>query len=51
MNINPLDILLVVFLLITLYIGYKNGAIIEFKKTVSLESKGPMKILPGLIFS
>ena len=36
MNINPLDILLVVFLLITLYIGYKNGAIIEFKKTVSL---------------
>ena len=36
MNINPLDILLVVFLLITLYIGYKNGAIIEFKKTISL---------------
>ena len=36
MNINPLDILLVVFLFITIFIGYKNRAIIEFKKTVSL---------------
>lgn len=36
MNINPLDILLVAFLLITIFIGYKNRAIIEFKKTVSL---------------
>jgi len=36
MNINPLDILLVVFLLITIFLGFKNGVIIEFKKTVSL---------------
>ena len=36
MNINPLDILLVVFLLLAIFLGFKNGVIIEFKKTVSL---------------
>ena len=36
MNINPLDILLVVFLLLTIFLGFKNGVIIEFKKTISL---------------
>ena len=36
MNINPIDILLVAVLLLTMFFGYKNGVIIEFKKTVSL---------------
>ena len=38
MNINPLDILLIVFLIITALLGCRNGIIIEFKKTVSLTS-------------
>ena len=36
MNINPLDILLVVFLIITISLGFKNGLLIELKKTGSL---------------
>jgi len=36
MSINPLDILLVAFLIITALIGFKNGIIIESKKTASL---------------
>ena len=38
MNINPLDILLVCFLIITALLGIKNGIIIEAKKTISLTS-------------
>ena len=38
MNINPLDILLIVFLIITALLGCKNGVVIEFKKTISLIS-------------
>ncbi len=38
MNINPLDILLIVFLIITALLGCKNGVVIEFKKTISLLS-------------
>ena len=35
MSINPLDILLVAFLIVTALIGFKNGIIVESKKTVS----------------
>ena len=38
MNINPLDILLIAFLIITALLGCKNGVVIEFKKTISLIS-------------
>ena len=36
MNINPLDILLIAFLIITALLGCKNGIVMEFKKTISL---------------
>ena len=36
MNFNPIDIVIILFLFLNLYFGYKNGFLKELKKNVSI---------------